>query len=110
MLSKGVRRVGDINNMESMLGLGHDNALMRLTMGKAFMKHRKFIEAAEQLALALKLEPEYLAAWKLYAQTLIELNQVQTAIEAYEQGISIANRKGNLQLADEMKNTLQKLQ
>jgi predicted Zn-dependent protease len=109
-LFKGVSRVGEISNMESMLGLGQDNSLMRFTMGKAFIKHGKFVEAAEQLALALKLEPEYSAAWKLYAQTLIELNQINVAIEAYEQGISVANRKGDLQLADEMKAALQRLQ
>ena len=93
-----------------MLGLGQDNALMRFTMGKAFIKHGKLEEAAEQLSLALELEPEYSAAWKLYAQTLIELNQVEAAIKAYEQGISVAGRKSDLQLADEMKVALQKLQ
>jgi Tfp pilus assembly protein PilF len=102
--------VVEINKMESMLGLGQDNALMRFTMGKAFIKHGKFVKAAEQLVIALELEPKYSAAWKLYAQTLTELNQIKAAIEAYQQGISVANNKNELQLEDEMKAALQKLQ
>ena len=93
-----------------MLGDGKDNALLRVTLGRAFIKHGKFTEAIEHLAMATELEPDYLAAWKLYAHALSKSDKVNEAKVAYEQAIVLAGRKGDAQSKKEMKIILNELQ
>ena len=100
----------DINIMETMLSDGQDNALIRFTIGSVFIKHNKFKEAAEQLARAVQLEPDYSAAWKLYGQALAASDQRDEAISTFRNGIAIANKKGDKQVAKEMQVFLNRLQ
>ncbi len=92
-----------------MLDDGQDNALLRFTMGSAFIKHKKFSEAAEQLALAVKLKPDYSAAWKLYGQALVGSGRIDEAITAFTEGIVIAEKNGDIQAAKEMQVFLNRL-
>ena len=54
--------MAELNIMEAMLGEGEDNALIRFTMGSAFIKHGKYEQAIEQLAKAVELKPDYTTA------------------------------------------------
>ena len=99
----------EINNLEAMLSDGQDNALLRFTMGSAFIKHKKYQEAIENLAKAVELDPEYSAAWKLYGKTLAENGQTEEAVKIFEQGIAIAEKKGDIQAAKEMAVFLKRL-
>ncbi len=99
-----------INIMETMLNDGQDNALIRFTMGSAFIKHGKFEEAVEQLALAVELKPDYSAAWHLYGWALAESDRADEAITTLHQGIAVAKKKGDDQTAKEMQIFLNRLQ
>ena len=100
----------DVNILQTMLESGQDNALLRFTLGSAFIKHGKYKEAVEHLAMAVELEPDYSAAWKAYAGALAKSDQTDAAVAAYEQGIKIAEKKGDKQAAREMTVFLKRLQ
>ncbi len=82
----------ELNIMETMLDDGQDNALIRFTMGRAFIKHGKFEQAIEHLAKAVELEPGYSAAWLKYAQALAESGHLQESIANLNKGISEAEK------------------
>ena len=100
----------DINLLETMLASGQDNALLRFTLGSAFIKHNKYEQAVEHLAKSVELDPDYSAAWKAYGRALAESGQAEAAITAYEKGIIVAEGKGDIQAAKEMRVFLKRVQ
>jgi predicted Zn-dependent protease len=102
--------MSELNIMETMLGDGQDNALIRFTMGSAFIKHKKYEQAVEQLAKAVELEPGYTAAWLKYAQALLESGRLDECITTLEKGISVADRKNDTQSFKKMQELLNSLQ
>lgn len=98
-----------IDNLEALLASNNDNALLRYSLGNEYSKVKKFDEALEHLSKAVELDPEYSAAWKLYGKVLTENNQIEKAINVYEAGIKIADKKGDIQAAKEMKVFLKRL-
>lgn len=99
-----------IQNLESMLEQGQDNALLRFALGGAFLKYGKYQEAAEHLAHAVKFDPGYSAAWKLYGKALQKQNKLTEARDVYQKGIKAAENKGDIQAAKEMKVFLKRIQ
>ena len=100
----------DINNLESMLESGQDTALLRFTLGNAFIRHEKYAQAVAHLARAVELDPGYSAAWKSYGKALASLGRLEEAAEIYRQGIAIAHKKGDKQAAREMEVFLKRLE
>lgn len=92
----------DISNLESMLESGQDNALLRFTLGSAFLKHKKYDQAIEHLAVAVEMDPDYSAAWKAYGKALMEAGRPEKAAEVYTNGLEVARRKGDKQAEKEM--------
>lgn len=95
--------------LEAMLAAGQDNAMLRYSLGSAYMKDGDLDAAITHLGAAIKLDPGYSAAWRSYAQALRESGAVASAMEAYETGIEVAERKGDLQAAKEMRVFLKRL-
>lgn len=92
-----------------MLEQGQDNALIRFSLGNAYLNSKDYNRAIEHLAQALKHDPDYSAAWKLYGKALARVGSNDEAISAYQQGIEIAENKGDIQAAKEMKIFLKRL-
>lgn len=99
-----------IANFEKLLAAGQDSASLRFGLGNAYLKADDPARGAEHLRQATELDPDYSAAWKLYAKALALSGQRDQAIQAYERGIDIAQRKGDLQAAKEMAVFLRRLQ
>lgn len=102
--------ITEIENLESMLANGQDNALIRFAMGNTFIKYGKFAEAISHLAKAIEFDPEYSAAWKLYGKALAENGERDRAIDTYRKGISVAEKKGDIQAVKEMRVFLKRLE
>ena len=98
-----------ITNFQSMLEQGQDNALIRFSLGNAYFNAKDYEQAVEHLSQALKHDPDYSAAWKLYGKALAAAGRDNEAIIAYQQGIEIAEGKGDIQAAKEMKVFLKRL-
>ncbi len=94
--------MGVIDNLESLLAKGQDNAILRLGLGNAYMSQGDYARAVEHLRHAVTQNPGYSAAWKSYAKALGECGRVDDAVAAYETGIAAAEAKGDKQAAKEM--------
>jgi predicted Zn-dependent protease len=98
-----------IKNLEAMLAAGQNSAMLRYTLGNAYLKDGKLNKAIAHLHEAVKLDHSYSAAWKSYAKALSDSGDAAAAIHAYETGIQVAETKGDLQAAKEMRVFLKRL-
>jgi Tfp pilus assembly protein PilF len=95
--------VGIIDNFEAMLARGQDSALLRYSLGNEYLKADDARTAASHLAEAVRLDPGYSAAWKLYGKALAAEGRHPEAIAAFDSGIAAAESKGDVQAAKEMR-------
>jgi predicted Zn-dependent protease len=102
--------VGVIENLEALLAKGQDNALLRFGLANEYMKLGKLEIAIGHLRKAIALDPRYSAAWKRLGQALAETGRSADAVQAYEEGIRVAEQKGDIQAAKEMRVFLKRLQ
>lgn len=99
-----------IKELLTLLEVGTDNALLRFSLGGAYLKEGDLDQAKVHLSKAVELDPEYSAAWKLYGKTLQQLGEHDLAEHVLTQGIKVANKKGDIQAAKEMGVFLKRLQ
>jgi Tfp pilus assembly protein PilF len=95
--------MGTIENFEAMLAGGQDSALLRYGLGSEYLKSGQNEKAAEHLADAVRQDPGYSAAWKLYGKALAACGRHREALTAYDRGIGTAEEKGDIQAAKEMR-------
>jgi Tfp pilus assembly protein PilF len=91
-----------IANLQKLIGTPRDGALLRFSLGSEYLKSGDAHNAQLQFAEAVARDPAYSAAWKLFGRALTEDGQPQAALDAYRQGIAVAERKGDKQAAKEM--------
>ena len=91
-----------ISNLEKMLAAGRDNALLRFSLGNEYAKRGDCATAARHLRVAVQLDPNYSAAWKLLGNALAKNGALRDALAAYRQGIQVAEARGDKQAAKEM--------
>ena len=89
-------------NFEKMLASGKDSALLRFSIGNEYAKARDWVSAADALARSVALDPQFTAAWKIYARALMETGRPREALAAYRTGIDVAQRRGDRQAEKEM--------
>jgi Tfp pilus assembly protein PilF len=99
-----------LDNLEAMLARGQDNALVRYGIGAEYLKLNQSDKAAGHLRKAVEKDPKYSAAWKLLGKALTDAGRKDEAIKAYEDGIKVAEEKGDKQAAKEMAVFLKRLQ
>ena len=85
-----------------MLASGRDNALLRYSLGNEYLKQGDALSAAEHLRRAVEHDPKYSAAWKLLGKVLADSERWSEALAAYQQGIVVAEARGDKQAAKEM--------
>jgi len=91
-----------LENFLAMLSAGRDNALLRYSLGNEYLKQGDAAQAAEHLRRAVEHDPKYSAAWKLLGKALADSNALTDALAAYQQGITVAEARGDKQAAKEM--------
>jgi Tfp pilus assembly protein PilF len=92
-----------------MLERGQDTALLRFSLGNEYRAQEDGRSAVIHLEEAVRLDPEYSAAWKLLGKVLSDLDETSRAAEIYTQGISVAEKSGDRQAAKEMTVFLRRL-
>lgn len=95
--------MGAIENFEKMLAAGQDSPLLRFSLGTAYLQAGEAERAADHLAQAVEQDEGYSAAWKAYGQALAELGRTEEAERVYARGIAVAEGRGDVQAAKEMK-------
>ena len=91
-----------IESLEKMLGGPRDGALLRFSLGNEYLKAGDPAKAANCFQNAVDRDSGYSAAWKALGKALGESGDAAGALAAYEQGIAVAEAKGDIQAAKEM--------
>ena len=97
-------------NLEAMLAKGADSASLRFALGSKYLEAGEVERALEHLGVAVSLDPDYSAAWKLLGGAQKEAGLVEEAIQTYRTGIEVAARRGDVQAAKEMRVFLKRLE
>jgi Tfp pilus assembly protein PilF len=92
-----------IASLEKMLNGPRDGALLRFSLGNEYLKAGDPVAAGKYFQAAVALDPNYSAAWKALGKALVETGDPAGAVAAYEQGIAVAEARGDIQAAKEMK-------
>jgi predicted Zn-dependent protease len=99
-----------IERFEALLAAGKDGALLRFSLGNAYLKAGDAGKAAQHLRAAVAADPAYSAAWKLLGKALEAQSAFDEAIAAYGKGIAAAEARGDKQVAREMGVFLKRLE
>lgn len=91
-----------IESLEKMLDGPRDGALLRFSLGNEYLKAGDPGRASQSFQAAVERDPNYSAAWKALGKAQAEAGEHASALTAYEQGIAIAEARGDLQAAKEM--------
>jgi predicted Zn-dependent protease len=91
-----------IENFHSMLERGVDSALLRYSLGSELLKAGEADAAIAHLREALKFDEGYSAAWKILGKALATTGQHAEAVDVLDQGIAVAESRGDVQAAKEM--------
>lgn len=92
-----------VERFEAMLAAGKDSSLVRYGLGLEYLKRAEPARAVEHLAKALEADPGHSAAWKVYGRALAAAGDPGGAARAYESGIAVAEGRGDVQAAKEMR-------
>lgn len=91
-----------IDAFQRMLDQGQDNALLRFSLGREYLNAGDPAAAIEHLAVAVKHDPGYSAAWRELGKAHERNGDREQARSAYEGGIQAAEQGGDKQAAREM--------
>lgn len=91
-----------LDNLERMLEQGRDSALLRYSLGNEYLKADNPCNAVTHLREAVRQNPGHSASWKLLGRALAETGELDQALAAYQEGIAVAERRGDIQAAKEM--------
>lgn len=92
-----------IDNLLKLVGTPRDGALLRFSLGNEFLKAGDAAQAVTHLRVAVEKDPKYSAAWKMLGKALADSGQPREALAAYRKGVEVAEARGDIQAAKEMK-------
>jgi len=98
-----------VARFEAMIVAGKDSALLRFSLGDAYLRALNADRAATHLRVAVALEPNYSAAWKLLGKAEAATGDLTAARDAFANGIAVASKMGDKQAAKEMAVFLKRL-
>jgi tetratricopeptide (TPR) repeat protein len=84
------------------------DALTHFMLATELLKADRGSEAADHFRGVLDLDPEYTAAYRGLGRQLLAQGDSTGAIEVFEQGLTVAEKTGDLQTAKEMEVFLRK--
>lgn len=84
--------------------------MLRFSLGNEYLNDNDHSSAAQHFRAAVRLDENYSAAWKLLGKALDASADSAAAMQAYRQGIAVAEKNGDRQSAKEMKVFLRRLQ
>ncbi len=83
---------------------------MRFALGSEYLKAGALDKAVGHLSVAVNLDPDYSAAWKLLGKAQTEAGLPAAAIDTYRRGIEVAIGRGDQQAVREMQVFLKRLE
>jgi DNA-binding SARP family transcriptional activator len=92
-----------IANLEALLRKGGDSAALRLALASRYLDANDAAAAVRHAEAAVRLDPEYSAAWKALGRALTAAGRDADALTVYERGVKVAEGRGDQQAAKEMR-------
>jgi Flp pilus assembly protein TadD len=102
--------MGMTENLEALIASGKDGAPVRFALASRYAADARLDKALEHAQVAVTLDADYSAAWKLLGRILADSGRDAEAVEAYRSGIEVAERRGDQQAAKEMRVFLKRLE
>lgn len=106
-MSKSTER---IEALRAQLGGPRDGALLRYSLGAALLEAGKAAEAIMHLRAAVEFDANYSAAWKLLGKACLQTGDATAAADAWRRGLAVAEARGDVQAAKEMRVFLKRLE
>lgn len=100
----------DIARLRVQCGGPRDGALLRFALGQALLAAGDAPAAATELRAAAGFDPQYSAAWKLLGRALQASGDRGGAANAWRSGIAVAEARGDVQAAKEMRVFLRRVE
>ncbi|WP_029770639.1 hypothetical protein [Pseudogulbenkiania sp. MAI-1] len=91
-----------LDNLLKLLGTPRDGALLRFGIANEYAHLQNWTEAEAHLRAALSMQKDYSAAWKLLGKVLAAAGKEREALAVYQEGITVAQAKGDIQAVKEM--------
>lgn len=98
-----------IASLEALLARGQDGAPLRFALASRYLAAGDAASACRHAEVAVAIDPDYSAAWKLLGQARTQARRLVEAAAAYERGIAVAEGRGDVQAAKEMRVFLKRL-
>jgi Tfp pilus assembly protein PilF len=99
-----------IENLEALLAAGKDSAQLRLALASKYLEAGELDRALEHGRVVVELSPDYSAGWRLLGQIQSKAGASDAAAETFRRGIAIAEERGDVQVAKEMRVFLRRLE
>ena len=99
-----------IARLEALLAKGGDASALRLALASRYLDAGDAPAAVSHAEAAVRLDPEYSAAWKALGRALTAAGRSAEALNADERGAKVAERRGDQQAAKEMRVFSKRLQ
>jgi len=98
-----------IQQLEEFLKTNPENALIQYSLGLEYLKVREAGKAILNLREAIRIQPDYSAAYRDLGKALALDGKSEEALQTYRQGIEVAKGRGDLQTAKEMRVFLRRI-
>ena len=98
-----------IEKLEALLAAGQDSASLRFALANHYMKEGDAARAVEHAEVAVSLNPNYSAAWRLLGQAQVSAKRPDDAARSFERGIAVARNSGDRQVEKEMQVFLRRI-
>ncbi len=95
--------------LNEILQLDPSNAFARYGLGMEHLSQGRPDAALAEFARLIELNPDYVPAYQMSAQTLAKMGRGEEAVTILQQGIAAAGRTGNAHAAGEMQGLLDEL-
>ena len=99
-----------IKALRAQLDGPRDGAMLRFALGNALLDNGDATAAAQSARAAINFDKSYTAAWKLLGKALTAAGDQPAAIDAYLQGVEVAEQRGDVQAGKEMRVFLRRLE
>ena len=84
-----------------------DNPMVHFSLGLLYLNENRLEEVIEEFKTTIKLQPDYMAAfWKL-ANTYEEIQEIDKALETYEQTLHLAQQNDDSNMIEDVQEWLE---
>ncbi len=84
-----------------------DNPMVHFSLGLLYLDENRLEEVIEEFKTTIKLQPDYMAAfWKL-ANAYEEIQEIDKALETYEQTLHLAQQNDDSNMIEDVQERLE---